>query len=173
MTAVGPRRRYFLLSVLTVAVVVAAVSLLVVPINALWLRPLSIPSPDRLVVVTAVNQDVDGSRFSDRGLERLAGSDVFAGVAGQVLDRDLFAGLRPQFVFPDGPPVETLSVTPNYFDVVGIAVKGRGFERTDAADGAHPVAVVSELADWNLESVAGIRNGPGEVAQPWECSPKY
>jgi len=46
MAAVGSRAgsRYFLLSVSSVAIIVAAVSLLVVPINALWLRPFAIPT---------------------------------------------------------------------------------------------------------------------------------
>lgn len=160
-------RRYFLLSVSSIAIVVAAVSVLVVPVNALWLRPLSIPSPDGLVIVTATNQDSDGSRFSERGLERLAASNVFAGVAGQVLDRDLFVGLRPQIAFPDGAPVEVLSVTANYFDVVGVPVTGRAFESTDMIEGSPPVAIVSDRF-WRtrlggrpmLGAPLGTRQGP-------------
>jgi putative ABC transport system permease protein len=146
MTAIRSRhhRRHFFLSVSAIAFVVMAVTIVVIPMNALWLRPLPIPNADRLVVVTAITEETDGSRFSEAGLERLKQTSVFADVAGQVIDRDMFVGLRPNLRFEGGGRLEVLSVTSNYFDVVKISVAGRAFTDADVIPGAPPVAVISD-----------------------------
>jgi len=142
---------YFILSASTVAVIVASVSILIVPVNALWLRPLPISSAETLVVAADVQAgEADSSRFSEKGLERLRSSGLFTAVAGAVVDREEFAGLKLNISIQGRARVETIGVTTNYFDVLGVSVTGRSFGEWDEAPGATPAAIISERL-WRTE----------------------
>jgi predicted permease len=108
-------------------------------INALWLKPLPFRDADRLVTILGVTFGGFTARFWDR----------FAAVAGQVTTEG--AGLQPQLRFAGvGRDLETLGVTPGYFQLLGLAIRGRDFVPDDDREGAEPVAIVSHRL-WSRE----------------------
>jgi putative ABC transport system permease protein len=104
-------------------------------VNALLLRPLPVPDPERVVNVypgAETTSYIDYRRYRDS-------NDVFEGLVGHaIVSLNLKTDLEPERVFGQ-------VVTGNYFSVLGVnPVLGRGFlPEEDAAPGKHPVAVLS------------------------------
>ena len=125
-------------AVLSVAV---GVNLLVFTIvNALWIRPLPFPAPDRVVTITNENRTGNEGRV---GLDdpRLA---IFeGGVAGQVLTTEQYASLQTPIEIAGRFP-ETLGVTSGYFKMMALGIRGRDFTPDDERAGAEPVAIISD-----------------------------
>jgi hypothetical protein len=108
-------------------------------VNALWLRPLpAVVNPERVVTILE-------SRSTVLSLEAPA-LKVFQGpVAGQVVTTGLNEAFKARITFPDvAAPLETLGVTPSYFGVLGISVRGRDFSEADDRVGAEPVGIISD-----------------------------
>jgi predicted permease len=107
-------------------------------VNALWLRPLPVAEPARVVTILGY-----GSTFRSLDSPTLK---VFDGpVAGQVVTTGLYEAFRTQIGFPQTPqPLETLGVTPLYFSVLGVPVRGRAFIDADERAGAEGVAIISD-----------------------------
>ena len=107
-------------------------------VNALWLRPLPVVDPAR--VVTIVQR---GSTVTSLKTARL---EVFDGpVAGQVVTSGFNEAFKPRIAFPQvAEPLETLGVTPLYFTVLGVPVRGRVFTDEDERTGAEAVAIISD-----------------------------
>jgi predicted permease len=138
--------RFSLLAIATLALAVGGTGALVSLLNALVLRTLDAPGPDRIALVTIVNDRGQQGFMSLAALQQLRESqDVFEAVggyggnaaAGSTRDFDI-DGVR------SSNPVET--VTADYFRVLGVKpVLGRLFEdpggRVDAE--ADPVVVIS------------------------------
>jgi hypothetical protein len=116
-------------------------------VNALWLRPLPLPESSRVVTVP---QDT----FSLRPEDAVEGptSPLFAvfggGVAEQVDTggwKGWFEALRPQIEIAGvTSDLETVGVTPRYFSVLGLSIRGRDFTAEDERIGAEPVAIISD-----------------------------
>jgi predicted permease len=106
-------------------------------VNALWLRPLPFPDHDRVVTLP---------RFAFVTLDQPEVQIFDGGVAGQVTSSSLSGEPAPLAVgIPGGPnAAEAVGVTANYFNVLGLNVRGRGFTRDDDQLGAEPVAVISD-----------------------------
>jgi hypothetical protein len=88
------------------AVAVGANLLVFTIVNALWIRPLPFPEPNRVVTiprVRAVSIDQPAFRIFE------------GGIAGQVDTTDTAEGLTPRIAFAAAGPLETLGVTPGYF----------------------------------------------------------
>jgi predicted permease len=103
-------------------------------VNALWIRPLPFPEPDRVVTIT------------NAGWVRLDGPQlrIFdGGVAGQVDTTEYQAGLRPRVEVAGRMP-EILGVTSAYFRVLRLPIRGRDFTGDDERAGAEPVAIISD-----------------------------
>ena len=107
-------------------------------VNALWLRPLSVVDPARVVTILQWGGVVTSLKAA-----RL---EVFDGpVAGQVLMTGLNEAFKPRIVFPQvAEPLETLGVTPLYFGVLGVPIRGRAFTDEDERPGAEAVAIISD-----------------------------
>jgi predicted permease len=124
-------------SVLAVSI---GVNLLVFTVvNALWVRPLPFPEPERVVTIPRVwlGPGAYGKVFED-------------GAAWQVDTTEEFEGLRPRIEIAEaGPNLETLGVTSDYFGVLRLALRGRDFTVDDDRDGSEPVAIISDRL-WNL-----------------------
>lgn len=107
-------------------------------VNALWLRPLPITDPGRVVTILHLLSTV-------KSLEapRLK---VFDGlVAGQVVTTGFNEAFKPRISVPEvAEPLETLGVTPLYFAVLGVSVRGRVFTDADERTGAEAVAIISD-----------------------------
>jgi predicted permease len=135
---VARHRGYFIFATATVALAVGINLAVFTLVNALWLRPLPFPEPDRLVALP-------NGAFSRIDVPPLA---VFGGrVAGQVLTDDLFdlQFLKPRITFERiGRDLEILAVTPGYFPLFGLVVRGRDFTANDNLEGAEPVAIISD-----------------------------
>lgn len=122
--------------VLTLAI---GINLLVFAIvNALWIRPLPVFEPDRVVTILQW-----GSTVTSLESPRLK---IFDGpVAGQVVTTGFNEAFKPRIAFPDvAEPLETLGVTPQYFTVLGVSVRGRVFTDADERVGAEGVAIISD-----------------------------
>jgi hypothetical protein len=72
--------------------------------------------------------------------------EVFDGpVAGQVLMTGLNEAFKPRIVFPQvAKLLETLGVTPLYFGVLGVPIRGRAFTDEDERTAPKPVAIISD-----------------------------
>lgn len=130
----GNHRGYVAMSTLVLAVSVGINLLVFTVVNALWIRPLPFPEPER--VVTILQEMLIWGDYPQRRIFE-------GGVAGQVETTDYNAGLRPQIEIAGQVP-ETLGVTSGYFRVLGLTIRGRDFTPEDEQDGAEPVAIISD-----------------------------
>jgi predicted permease len=127
----------------TVLSLAVGVNMLVLSIvNALWLRPVPVVEPERVVTILQSRSTV--ASLDSPFLK------VFDGpVAGQVVTTGFNEAFRPRIFFPQiGEPLEALGVSPRYFEVLGVPVRGRGFTPADELDGAEAVAILSDRL-WN------------------------
>lgn len=134
--AIRPRghRGYSLFAATTLAVAVGINLIVFTVVSALWLKPMAFPEPHRLVTITGPSYvRVDGAM-----------STHFEAVAGQVTS-GLQHDLRPLLAMAEvGRPLETMAVTPGYFQLLGLPVHGRDFTSDDDRVGADPVAIISD-----------------------------
>jgi putative ABC transport system permease protein len=135
---------YVAFAMTSLSLAVGATLFVFTVVNALWLRPLPFPNPDRLVMlVGARGGSSESGAFT--GLETPGRWPAFEAVAGQVVTSGNQADLRPQVVFGQvGHEVETIGVTSQYFRLLGLAVRGRDFTRDDNRPVAEPVAIISD-----------------------------
>jgi predicted permease len=132
---------FSLTAVATVSVGMAAVAVVFALTNALLLRPLPVPDPERLVTVRVQEPQgfVAGAyAWSQYRLLADAGAGL-AGVAAWSLNTyGVAAGDEPEALL-------ATDVSGNYFELLGVQpALGRFFAaEEDGAPGAHPVAVVS------------------------------
>lgn len=136
-------RGYLVFSTTTIAASVGVNLIVFTIVNALWLRPLPVSEPDRLVVIT-------GYYFENLEAPVLK---AFRDVAGQcVLDGSVDAlPLHPRLAVAQVPNrLETLCVTPEYFKIFGVPIRGRDFRADDNSIGSEPVAIISDRL-WTTE----------------------
>jgi predicted permease len=138
---------FFAVVVLTLAVGIAANTVVFAVINTLFLNPLPLGKPDELVTVRttgASSRTADALPISYLNLQDLrTRQQVFARVAGHSspLVLTLLNGDTPQRLFGE-------LVSGNYFDTLGLRpVRGRFFlPAEDASPGAAPVLVMAHAA---------------------------
>jgi predicted permease len=125
---------YLVMAIFVLAVAVGVNLLVFTIVNALWIRPMPFPDPERVVTVTqSVWVRLDAPRLQIFG----------GGIAGQVDTTDYYAGLRPHLEIAGRLP-ETLGVTSGYFKVLQLPIRGRDFSEDDEREGAEPVAIISD-----------------------------
>ncbi|HEY0873951.1 MAG TPA: ABC transporter permease [Vicinamibacterales bacterium] len=127
---------YLAMAIFVLAVAVGVNLLVFTIVNALWIRPMPFPDPDKVATITY--SLTRWSRLDDPQLQIFAG-----GVAGQVDMTETLAGLRPDIEIAGRFP-ETLGVTSGYFNVLQVPVRGRDFTPDDDREGAEPVAIISD-----------------------------
>jgi len=131
-------RGYFAFATATLAVAVGINLIVFTIVNALWLRPLPFKDADRLVAITGRPY----AGFSGRVFQ------PFEAVAGQAVfndSRELASNLRPQLAFDHvARELETVGVTPGFFPLLGLHIRGRDFTDDDDRVGAEPVAIISD-----------------------------
>jgi predicted permease len=139
-------RGYALLAVSSLALSVGSTLAVFTVVNGLWLKPVPIPDPDRLVmIVGATAGEGDVHLYSLDWLETEDHWTMFDTVAGQLATSGDRAGQAAHLSFDAaGGEVETLGVTSTYFDVLRQAIRGRDFTREDSRPGAEPVAIISD-----------------------------
>jgi putative ABC transport system permease protein len=129
-------------AIATLALGIGANSAIFTVVNAIVMRPLSYPEPERLVRVTG---DFTALNVPDVGLSQPELSDyrdrsgLFSGVAG-------VWAINANLTEVDEPErVEVLLASPNYFDVLGAQPQlGRLFTADDNAPGITEVVVISD-----------------------------
>jgi hypothetical protein len=142
-------RGNLLLTTATLVLAVGANLLVFTIINALWLRPRPVHEPDRLVMVMGdpgATGSMESFFFGEEGLQRwVRAAPAFELVAGQVMTSGSNVVLTPRVAFRDATGnAETIGVTPEYFKVLGVPVRGRDFVADDDQPGASAVAIVSD-----------------------------
>ncbi|HET8667275.1 MAG TPA: ABC transporter permease, partial [Terriglobales bacterium] len=145
---------FTIVAVLSLALGVGANTAIFSIVNAVLLRSLPFPHPDRLVKIVANNRGV-GAR--DIGLSVPEFDDLRsrAGVFDQVTatqdgPTNLTGGVRPQHL-------ELLEVSPNYFSMLGASAHiGRVFGPSDEVPGFAEAAVISDSL-W----ASGFGRNPG------------
>jgi predicted permease len=127
---------YLAMAIFVLAVAVGLNLLVFTIVNALWIRPMPFPDPERVVTIT--NSNV--IRLDGRQLQIFDG-----GVAGQVetTQENYNAGLRPRIEIGGRFP-EALGVTSGYFKVLQLPIRGRDFTPDDDREGTEPVAIISD-----------------------------
>jgi predicted permease len=132
-----PRHRvYVALAVGTVALAVGVNLVVFTVVNALWLRPLPIRDADRFVYADVNFGDVENVRFGPKILRPFQGA-----FAAQVDESKL--GLTPVITAQGRPIAEVAGITPGFFGLFGLTVRGRDFVPDDNLEGAEPVAIIS------------------------------
>jgi hypothetical protein len=93
-TLIRGHRTYAALAVTSLALAVGATLTVFTVVNALWLTPMGIAEPDRLVMLVDERPgDVDAALFW--GIETSDQWAMFDAVAGQVVTTGALAGQRP------------------------------------------------------------------------------
>lgn len=119
-------------------------------VNALWLRPLPITEPERVVVIyipigaqTAEKEVLDTVRW---GLaRRLEDARSFAGIVYESTQWNAFAEIRPTVELTNRPgSLRVAAVGHRYFDLLGVPVTGRGFSPEHDESATEPAAVLSD-----------------------------
>jgi putative ABC transport system permease protein len=133
---------FLAVAVATIGLGVGANTAMFTFVNAVLLRPLPFPEPDRLVKILFNNPGTGsfGVRFSVPELDDLRDrSGVFEAVS---------AACRGSIDLTGGPKAERLEellVSPTYFAVLGAtAARGRVFDRQDETLGYAPAVVISD-----------------------------
>ncbi len=139
---------FSLVAILTLALGIGATTAVYSVADAVVLRPLPYPEPDRLVRLfeTDLAQGDDQDTFSGAVfLDWRTRSTSFEELAAyRVLEWTLTGADAPR-------QIATVSVTPDYFAVFGVDARlGRVFSPTQDAPGSDPVAVISS-AMWQRE----------------------
>lgn len=106
-------------------------------VDALWLRPLPFVDPAHVITILGWRSTVTSLKS--------AALDVFdEPIAGQIVTTGFNDAFKPRITFPQLPePLETLGVTPTYFKVLGVPIRGRVFTDEDERIGAEPVGIIS------------------------------
>jgi putative ABC transport system permease protein len=128
----------------SLALAVGATLTVFTVVNALWLRPLPYPEPDRLVtlVYDAGSEDPAYYGIDTSYSARWA---PFESVAGQVVTSGWHADVALPLVIDEvGHEVETLAVTAKYFSLFSQSIRGRDFTLDDNRGAAEPVAIISD-----------------------------
>jgi putative ABC transport system permease protein len=133
---------FAIVAILTLALGVGANTAIFSIVNAVLLRSLPFPNPDRLVRIYFNNSGVGlrGIRFSVPELDDLrAQTDVFEDVSVIVFGPTNLTGVKqPEHL-------EMSEVSPNYFSMLGTTPElGRLFSHQDVALGFAPVVVISD-----------------------------
>src|SRR4030095_6196251 len=105
-------------STVSLALAVGATLAVFTVVNALWLRPLPYPEPDRLVTLVYEVATHLAPAFVGIETRYSARWSAFESVAGQVVSSGTMGGFAPHLVVDDvGHEVETLAVTSRYFSL--------------------------------------------------------
>ena len=133
---------FAIVAILTLALGVGANTAIFSIVNAVLLRSLPFPDPDRLVRIYFNNPGVGlrGVRFSVPEFDDLrTQTDVFEDVSVVVLGPTNLTGVKqPEHL-------EMIEVSPNYFSMLGATPElGRLFDHQDFALGFAPVVVISD-----------------------------
>jgi predicted permease len=133
---------FTIVAILTLALGVGANTAIFSIVNAVLLRSLPFPDPDRLVRISFNNPGVGlrGVRFSVPELDDLrTRTDVFEDVSVIVLGpTNLTGAQQPEHL-------EMMEVSPNYFSMLGATPElGRLFGHQDSALGFAPAVVISD-----------------------------
>lgn len=113
-------------------------------VNAMWIRPLPVFQPERVVTILQSGMALHrGAGVASLGSPTL---EVFdRPLAGQIVTTGFGEAFIPKIALPHAAaPVETLGVTPHYFAVLGVPVRGRTFSDADEETGADDVAIISD-----------------------------
>jgi hypothetical protein len=142
--------------------------------RGLWSRSTAVKDPERVVGIIGLSS-LDGaseSRVLGPGsLGRLRAMPHFEAVAGQGLTNGRHAEYTLRVSLPSGRRLEALAVTPEYFTLLGIAVRGRDFASGDDRPNAETAAIISDRIwreafarrDDTIGSVVDTRASPVRV----------
>lgn len=148
------RRPMFAAAVIvSIALSVGANTTIFSIVDSLWFRPLPVKDPESLVVgYRRVAASEDGAlldniqRRYETDLRKL---DGFVSVAFEVSSSGLMGEWNPVVRLNlDTQPISSRSVSHDYFQVLGVPIRGSGFNASDDAPGAAPSAIVSR-AFWH------------------------
>jgi predicted permease len=136
------RPAFTVFAILTLALGIGANTAIFSIVNAVLLRPLPFPEPDRLARVRFSNPGLGlhGVLYSLPELEDLrTRTDVFENVTGTCRGSvNMTGGVRPE-------RLEVIMASANYFDTLGVTPQiGRLFGPEDVTPGLAPAAVISD-----------------------------
>ena len=130
------------IAIITLALGIGANTAIFSVVDAVLLRPLPFPNPDKIVLV---RDDLTGRQVENVGLsvDELRDFQERSGVFEEVsalwpIDANLTGSDRPE-------RIEVLAVSPNYFSLLGVKAQiGRVFDQQDKAQGFAEGVVISD-----------------------------
>lgn len=142
-------RLFTLTACVSLALAVGANSAIFSIVNALWFRPLPVRDPGRLLVpYLPVLHSVDGELLDEvrmQAAEYLHELSSFQSVTYELNTASRVGDWRPIVrLEPSQQQIQATAVAVNYFDVLGVPVRGRSLAPQDGVFGAPAVAVISE-----------------------------
>lgn len=166
----GRNRGYTVAAVFSIALAVGANAAIFSIVNALWLRPLPVTNPDRLVVpYRPVVHSPDGEvldYFLARNMAGLHTLDAVDAVAFELHTRGPMAIWEPQVRLRDAERLLSAAIVSHtYFETLGVAVRGRGLTKADEVAGVETAGVVSD-AFWRT----GLRSDPAAIGRTLETT---
>ena len=133
-------------------------------VDALWLRPLPVLDPGRVIVAyQPVVSSADGAvtdAFQRRHQARLQELPAFSGMTFELQTAGNMGDWKPLVRLRDGRELRVRAVEHSYFEVLGVPVQGRMFGTADDAFGAPAMAIVSRRF---LHEVLRDQTGPGLI----------
>jgi putative ABC transport system permease protein len=139
LRAIGKRPSFAIGTILVLGLAVGVNTAVFSLLNLLLLRPLPVPAPERIAFIYHSDPRSIGVGYGAYRDLRSRTADVFTDLAARGGDG---GRLRTG---TDAIPMRGEAVTPNYFDVIGVAPAfGRTFSDNENAAGANPVAVISD-----------------------------
>jgi putative ABC transport system permease protein len=134
---------YTAFAVLIVAIGIGAATAMFSAVNALVLRPIPLPEPERIVVVYETNLARDLPQFSSSipnyadWKARSQSWESLAAVASRAMNLTGGAGTEPELV-------QVRTVTANFLPTLGLApMRGRNFREEEDRPGGAKVAIIS------------------------------
>jgi predicted permease len=145
--ALGRHRAFAVAAFVSIALAVGANAAVFSLVNALWLRPLPVREPERIVIPYRPPVVNDGTLLDFHTIlitERLETLDAFSAVTFELNTSGRMADWAPTVrLAAGGTPITAMPVAHDFFQTLGVAVRGRGFMPEEDRRGTAAVGIVS------------------------------
>ncbi|HKW02097.1 MAG TPA: ABC transporter permease [Vicinamibacterales bacterium] len=113
-------------------------------VQALWLRPVQVPSPGRVVILYDKQSGGGEYRFLNTAEPLLRSSATLQHRGAELCRNPLMGDLAPHLSWQGVTPIHATAVTAGFFETIGVELRGRTFVPADDQPGAPASVIVSD-----------------------------